>query len=173
MHAYCLFCETQKCAFVAQMIERRYGIRSISPVVIQRKWVRGACLEEHHSWLPGYIFLYPDEPIEKRFYMLGIRRWLGRGELQGQDLAFAHMLRERDGVMGTIRLAEVGDRCAVDDSLWRDMEGRVVKIDRGRKRCCVEFTFDSVTRTVWLGYELVRPAEQQEPQEGRSAPHKS
>ena len=35
------------------------------------------------------------------------------------------------------------------------MEGLVVKLDRGRKRCCVEFRFDDTQWRVWVGYELV------------------
>ena len=159
MHAYCLFCETQKCAFIAQLIEDRYGIRCISPRIIQRKWVKGFCEEKQHSWLPGYIFLYAEDAVAE-FKMPGVIRWLGNGELQDKDLAFALMLYERNGVMGIIRLAEVGDRCVVNEPLWQRMEGRVIKIDRGRKRCCVEFSFDNAQMSAWVGYELVQPADQ-------------
>ena len=164
MPAYCLFCETQKCAIIAHIIERYWGIRCISPQIIQRKWVKGIAEEKRHALLPGYIFLYPEEPIERPIRIPGILRRLGGGDgiLQGEDLAFATMLDEHQGVLGTIRLAEVGDRCTVTDPLWEKMEGRVIKVDRGRKRCCVEFTFDSVRRTVWLGYELIRPADPEE-----------
>ncbi len=140
-------------------MERRYGVACISPEIIQRKWVKGVCEEKRHKWLPGYVFLYAEEPLQEHYYFPGVIRWLGNGELQDQDLAFARMIRERDGVMGIVRLTEVGDRCVVDDPLWRNIEGRVIRMDRGRKRCCVEFTFDAVRRSVWLGYELVRPAE--------------
>ena len=89
--------------------------------------------------------------------MPGIIRMLGEGELRGSDLAFANMLYERNGVIGTIPLIEIGQHCTVSHSLWQKMEGNVIKMDRGRKRCCVEFTFDQTRRKVWLGYELVKP----------------
>ena len=89
---------------------------------------------------------------------------LGDGELKNEDLAFANMLYEHNGVMGTIHLVEVGQYCTVDDPLWKKMEGKVIKIDRGRKRCCVEFTFDNTKRTVWLGYELIRLAKEELPE---------
>ena len=66
--------------------------------------------------------------------------------------------------MGTIHLAEVGQYCTVDDPLWQRMEGKIIKIDRGRKRCCVEFTFDDTRRTVWLGYELIQLAKEEQPE---------
>ena len=106
--------------------------------------------------LPGYVFLYPDEPLEKLIRIPGVIRTLGNGELQDEDLAFATMLQEHDGVIGTIHLAEVGDRCTVADPLWEKMEGKVIKIDRGRKSCCIEFTFDMIPRTIWLGYDLIQ-----------------
>ena len=156
IHAYCLFCETQKCKTIAAMIERTQDIRCISPEIIQRKWTKGVCEEKRHDWLPGYVFLYTEEPLTESLRIPGIIRRLGDGELQNEDLAFANMLYEHQGVMGTIHLAEVGQYCTVSDPLWQKMEGKVIKIDRGRKRCCVEFTFDQVKRTVWLGYELIQ-----------------
>ena len=36
------------------------------------------------------------------------------------------------------------------------IQGKVVKMDFGRKRCCIEFEFDEVRRTIWVGYEMVR-----------------
>ena len=156
MHIYCLYCETQRCTAIAEHIEERYKIKCISPRIIQRKWVKGECLEQIHNWLPGYIFLYSEEELRPFFDIRGIRRWLNREDLKGNDLSFAQMIYNCDGVMGIVSLAEVGDRCVVDDPLWAGMEGRVVKLDRGRKRCCIEFTFDGVVRTVWVGYEIVK-----------------
>ena len=162
MHAYCLFCETQKCTIIATLIERTMGIRCFSPEIIQRKWVKGVCEEKHHPWLPGYIFFYTDTPIDNTIRFPGVIRILGNGELKGEDLAFANMLYDHNGVMGTIQLAEVGQYCTIEDPIWKKMEGKVIKIDRGRKRCCVEFCFDNVKRTVWLGYELIKPISENE-----------
>lgn len=158
-----MFCETQKCDTIAQIIERSYHIRCISPEIIQRKWTKGTCEEKRHPWLPGYIFLYSEEPIDGPIYLPGIIRRLGDGELQNEDLAFANMVKDHGGVIGTIRLAQAGDRCIIDDPLWGKTEGKVIKIDRGRKRCCVAFQFDNIQRTVWLGYELVQPSPKDQP----------
>lgn len=119
-------------------------------------------LEERHDWLPGYVFIYTSEPVFPRFRLPGVLRCLGNDELMGSDLGFAEMLYRKDGIIGTIRLAEVGDRCHVADPAWENMSGTIKKMDRGRKRCCVVFEFDGVAREVWVGYELIeteRPAE--------------
>lgn len=153
MHAYCLFCETQRCRLIAEYISRYYGYPCFSPQIIQRKWIKGTLTEETHQWLPGYVFLYTDDEIVPRFDIKGIIRCLGNSELKGPDLAFAEMIYQQNGIIGTIPLIREGDRCSISDPAWTEMAGRVIKIDRGRKRCCVEFEFDGVIRTVWAGYE--------------------
>lgn len=154
MPAYCLFCETQKCMTIARLIERCWNIPCISPRIIQRKWVKGILQEVSHSMLPGYIFLYPKDRLEKLIHIPGIIRTLGNDELRNEDLAFANLLREYDGVIGTIRLSKEGDLYIVDEPLWQKLEGKVIKVDRGRRRCCIEFVFDDVQRSIWLGFEV-------------------
>lgn len=155
MHTYCLFCETNRCSAIADLISRNFNCHCISPKIIQRKWVEGVPTEESHDWLPGYIFLYSEEKINPYFPISGIIRWLGNGELIGNDLQFAEILYQRDGIIGNIVVAQEEDLCVIADSSWRDMQGRIIKMDRGRKRCCVEFEFDGIVRTIWVGYEMV------------------
>ena len=155
MYAYCLFCETQRCRPIAEYISRSYGYECISPRIIQRKWIKGKMTEESHDWLPGYVFLYAEEPILPRFNIDGIIRCLGNRELSGSDLSFAEMIYHHDGVMGTVSLIQEGDFCRINDSAWKEMSGRVIKMDHERKRCCIEFEFDGLRRTVWAGYEIM------------------
>ena len=61
MHAYCFFCETQRCKVIAELIQKNYGYTCFAPQIIQRKWVKGVPNEEPHDWLPGYVFVYSDE----------------------------------------------------------------------------------------------------------------
>jgi hypothetical protein len=64
MNAYCLFCTTAKRDEVAQKLRRKYGWHILCPKLIQRKWVRGTALEMLREYLPGYLFIYADAPIE-------------------------------------------------------------------------------------------------------------
>lgn len=155
MYAYCLFCETQRCKKIAEYISRNYGYQCISPRIIQRKWIKGVPTEAAHDWLPGYLFLYTQERIIPKFDISGIIRCLGNQELAGQDLAFAEMIRQRDGIIGNIKLTCEGTQCKINDPAWAGTLGRVIKMDRGRRRCCVEFEFDGAIHTVWVGYEII------------------
>ena len=73
------------------------------------------------------------------------------------------MLRQ-GGVQGPVSLAREGDRCTLSDPAWEHMSGTVVKVDRGRKRCCVEFSFDGVKRAIWVGYEMVEKSKGDRPE---------
>ena len=156
MHVYCLFCETQHCRQIVAIISRDYGYQCIYPQIVQRKWIKGIPTEVQHDWLPGYLFLYSEQPIRERLNISGIIRRLGNGELEGQDLAFAEMVYRRQGIMGTVSLLREGDRCRVADPAWTEIKGKVVKMDFGRKRCCIEFEFDGIKRTIWAGYEMIQ-----------------
>ena len=161
LHAYCLFCETQRCGLIADYISRNYGYPCFSPQIIQRKWIKGTLSEEAHQWLPGYLFLYSESVIVPRFDIAGIIRCLGNGELTGSDLVFADMIYQRNGIIGTVPLIREGDRCRISDPAWTEMAGRVIKVDRERKRCCIEFEFDGVMRTLWAGYEYTESKAEQ------------
>lgn len=154
VYAYCLFCQTQRCRPIAEYISRNYGYQCISPLIIQRKWIKGMMTEKMHEWLPGYLFLYTEEPILPRFNIDGIIRCLGNRELDGTDLSFAEMIFRHHGVMGTVSLIHEGDRCRISDPAWNEASGKVIKLDRGRQRCCIEYEFDGCKRTVWVGYEI-------------------
>ena len=155
MHAYCLFCETQRCRVIAEYIRQDPDYTCLYPQIIQRKWVKGVPKEERHDWLPGYLFVYTDNPAFPHFEVRGIIRCLGNGELTGQDLAFAEMIHRCQGVIGTIPLIREGDKCRISDPAWDEMQGKVIKVDHGRRRCCIEYEFDGMKRMVWAGYEIM------------------
>ncbi len=155
VHAYCIFCETQRCREIALLIEKVFGYRCISQQIIQRKWIKGTATDVPHAWLPGYLFMYTEEPIEPHLYFSGMIRFLGNDELKNEDFSFAMMLHQKEGIIGTAHVMQVGDRCRLTDPLWENVHGTIQKMDRGRKRCCVEFEFDGEKRTVWVGYDMV------------------
>ena len=155
MHVYCLFCETQHCRQIATIIEKDFGFRCIYPQIVQRKWIKGKPTEEMHDWLPGYLFLYTEQSMVTMPRVAGIIRWLGNGELTGGDLEFARMIQEKNGIMGNVLLIQEGSRCRIKDTAWSGLQGEVIKMDRERKRCCIQYVFDHIVRTIWAGYEIV------------------
>ena len=154
MYAYCLFCETQRCKNIADYISVNYGYLCLSPQIIQRKWVKGVPVEEKHDWLPGYLFLFLNEQRQIHFDVNGIIRYLSNGYLSGKDLQFAEMIYQIKGIMGDVIISYKEDRFIISDPTWEKLNGKITRLDRERKRCCISYEFDGTVRTVWVGYEI-------------------
>ena len=162
MHPYCLFCVTQKAKSIVDTLDMLAIGHAIAPKIIQRKWIKGKSYEEVHDYLPGYIFLYTDEPIRDFLSIRripGVLRILGSEEdlfeLHDADRAFAEMLLEMDGTIGILKAYEEGSIVKLDRALFGDFEGKIVRFDRGRKRAEIEFDFDGKKQRVWCGVELI------------------
>ncbi len=163
MHCYCAYCASQKGKPVAETLEAMGAGKALLPRIIQRKWIKGKAYEEVHDYLPGYVFLYTEEPIPDFLPIWGIPsllRLLGDPEcgfeLYGSDRAFAEMLLDADGTIGILKAVEVGNRVLLDKALFGDFEGEIVRLDRGRKRAEIEFDFDGKKQRVWCGVEIIK-----------------
>ena len=162
MYFYCFFCATVKCALVASTIQQRFGMTAFSPRIIQRKWIKGACFEEEKPYLPGYVFVCSEAPIENFVeirMMEGVIRCLGQRDegyrLQGDDLKFAKMLYEHDGVLGIMKTYREGDRVKLVKSMLGDFDARIVKLDPRKGRAQLQYDFDGSSYKVWVGYDMI------------------
>ena len=161
MNAYCLFCNTMKRDEIAGAIERSRGYHVIAPKIIQRKWVKGTPCDVEHDYLPGYLFIYSEAPIEDFIALMrmgDVYRILGDRDsghrLSGSDLAFAEMLLKCNGVLGAVKAYKVGDRVKLAEGALGGVNGEIVKLDR-RGRALIQFSFDGVVYNTWVGYELI------------------
>ncbi len=162
MLAYCFFCNTVKRDLVAAAICQKFGYTAFSPEIVQRKWVKGQCYEERKPYLPGYLFVYTEEPIT-RFreirLMEGVLRFLGEREqnyqLMGDDLKFAEMLYATGGVIGIMKVYREGDRVKLVRDMLGGFEGEIIKLDRRKGRAQIQYNFDNSSYKVWVGYEML------------------
>ncbi len=164
-NCYCLFCNSMKSESVALLLPKRIDCRAISPKIIQRKWIKGKCFEEVKDYLPGYVFLYTDDPL-REFRVLwsveGVFRLLGKREegflLCGEDARFADMLYANQGVIGILKAYEVGDRIFLTGDSLPGYEGEVVRVDRRKGRAQVLIHFDKKEIKLWVGFDLISKA---------------
>lgn len=170
MHEYCLFCQTVKCAEIAQLLPKLVSCEAFSPQIVQRKWVKGNCQEQTHPYLPGYVFFFREEPLEDYRSLRvipGVIRILGRKEdgfrLQGEDSRFAQALRETGGVIGIQKAYEEGDRIRLVDSAFLGYSGEVIRVDRRKGRAQIRIRFDEKEFLIWVGFELMEKVPEQEP----------
>ena len=165
MVCYCIFCVTQKTSQILEELSSGNiipGLTVLQPKIVQRKWIRKNATEEIHDYLPGYLFLYSETPLESFLPILrldGVIRRLGSQEddyqLQGSDLTFARALYRAEGIIGTAKAYKEGDRVKLAGGILSDADGQIIKLDRHRGRAQIEFRFDETTRRVWVGYDLI------------------
>ena len=161
MYAYCLFCNTIRRDELAELIRQILGLEVIAPRIIQRKWIKGKATEDIHEYLPGYLFLFAEEPIEDLaplFRMNDVFRVLGERDqgycLSGSDLAFAEMLRRCGGTIGVLKTYREGDRVRLAEGAMGGVDGEIIRLDR-RGRALVRFGFDGRDIQSWVAIEMI------------------
>ena len=168
MYCYCLVCQNSHTRPIIASVQALAPCRVLSPRIIQRKWVKGTMQEAEHPYFPGYLFIYADERIPD-FYkirgVLGVIRCLGaetgQYELAGEDLKFAEMLLGMNGIIGIQQAVQEGDQVRLVNSLFADVVGRILWMDRKKKRAKVQFTFDNTVYTLWVGVDILESASEE------------
>ena len=168
MLTYCLFCETAKCALVANAIKRKFGCTAISPKQVQHTWSGGKMVDIVRDLLPGYVLLYSDgEPLDIRRVQSieGVIRCLcssdKRYELQGSDEQFAMLLLHKNGVIGKTKVYEAGQRIRVCEGAYEGLETRILKVNRQKGRMQIEIPFANMPVRTWVEFEIVKDPDEQ------------
>ena len=163
MYAYCLFCLTQRCKVIAQLMEIRGADRAFSPQIIRKQRKKGENIEKRFDLLPGYVFIYSKERMTdyREFYgMDGVIRRVGRRddgyELEGSDLDFAMKLLEKDGLVGSMKACHIGEEVTLEDPLFSGCQGKVTEIDYRKERAQAEFVFDKHSCSTWVSLDEVK-----------------
>ena len=158
----CLFCTTGKEEAVARGIEASGHGRALFPQRDKRFLVGRAWVERPVALLPGYVFVYSDE--ERAVYRsFGAAQHIirvlayggGDDRLTGRDREFADWLWRLQGRVGVLKALEVGDRIEIVDGAFKQLRGRITKMDRRRRTVRVELDTSGAIRQLWLAYEIV------------------
>ena len=164
MYAYCLFCRTQRCSRIAQLLEIRGVDRAFSPKILSKQRKQGQNYDRERDLLPGYVFIFSAERLggyETFAGIDGVIRRVGRTEtgyeLEGADREFAFGLLEKDGKVGALKMVQVGEKVRLEHSLFDGSEGVVTKIDYRKERARVEFRFDGNDCHAWIAVDGIRP----------------
>ena len=163
MYAYCLFCETGKCDYVARAATQVYSCRAISPKQIQHTWKEGHMIDREHDLLPGYVFLYSEEPLDQP---QDIRRNLDRVirglrgtdldyQLHGGDEQFAEMILAKNGIIGKTQVIENEGRFSIADEAFKAVHAEILKVDRRNKRMKIQMLLSGHKVQTWVEYEII------------------
>ena len=163
MYAYCLFCRTQRCKRIAQLLEIRGVNRAFSPQILSRQRKNGENILVERALLPGYVFYFHEERLldyEKFAGIDGVIRRVGRTEtgyeLEGSDREFAFGLLEKKGQVGILKMVKIGETVRLEDSLFEGSEGVITKIDYRKERARIDFRFEGNECHTWVAIDEVR-----------------
>ena len=163
MHVYCLFCQTQRARRIAELLRAWEIGRAFTPRVICRHRVQGKTVERAYDLLPGYVFLFAEQPVTDFSELRkidGVGRQVGRREdeyeLAGPDRAFAMGLLEVDGTVNPMKLVHEGSSVRLMDPLFEHNQGRITNIEDKKQRARVEFTFDGERWITWVAVDELR-----------------
>ena len=163
MFAYCLFCQTQRCSRIAQLLEIKGLNRAFSPKIMQKQRVKGENKTKYVDLLPGYVFVFTEEKLVDYSVFWGIDgviRKVGCAdewyELQGADREFAFSLMEKGGVVGGMKIVKVGDQVTLEDPLFANSQGKVTQVDYRKERARVDFVFRGNACHTWVALEDVK-----------------
>ena len=163
MYTYCLFCETGKCDYVARAAMQAFPCRAISPKQIQHTWSKGTVIDREHDLLPGYVFLYFEEPLRFPQELRKVDRIIRclrntdlAYELTGSDDEFARMILQKDGVLGKTQVTETDGRFTLADDTFQAIPTRILKVDRRNHRMKIEIQVTGKAVQTWVEYEIVQ-----------------
>ena len=158
----CLFCITGKECLVAMRVRTLYP--QIHAVAVRKeKYLtrEGRKLRTEAVLLPSYVFFEAagDADVSALAELQDVIRILtmdtGVWQLQGEDERFARWLLGYDGLLSFSQAHREGDRIRILRGPLKDMEGRIVRVDKRGRSGQVLLNFNGREIPVWLGFELV------------------
>lgn len=158
----CLFCLTgREQQLAAGINQANVGIRATAVHQIKRFTKRGVTVPREEIVLKGYVlFEAPVHCPVQELLPLGETASVlyytdGAWQLYGEDEAYARWVFKYGGVIRMSRAHRTGDHITIIDGPLKDMEKRIVRMDRRNRSGQVSVTFGGKAFKFWLGYELI------------------
>ena len=136
--------------------------RKIKPFFKKGKWE-----DVPVSLLPGYVFVISEAPVplNELWRIPDVIRPLTYGPddhdgfLSGQDQALALWLMQENGLVGNLDIVKEGSQIRIISGLLKNLNGRVVKVDRRKRLANVELEVVGSIHSVWLGVNFLEPSD--------------
>lgn len=160
-YIYCIFCFTQKEVVIVAQLRQFFNGQIFIPTMIRKKKRHGVFTYIKFKTMPGYIFLRSVEEanIPEILKISGVHRFIYRDNdyrvLDESDKAFVDWLSIHDGCIPVVKLKKVGDTVVLDDELFSNCKGTILKVDKRKTRVLVEFAFPTMHFERWLSYDTV------------------
>ena len=163
----CLFCRSgREQKIIRELTRLTPEVSAVSPAKVRIRRSREGSSEELVTLFPGYVFFRVAEgaPDVGRFARLeDVLRLLtyadGEWRLAGSDEAIAREFFGEDGVVGLSKAYYEGDRIRVTEGALKRYEASITRVNHRARTAEVRVDFHGKVLTMWLGFELIEPAE--------------
>ena len=155
------FCCSGKENSVIKMLKNE-GFPAIAPTVMH--WTGGAAQPKKTArrLMPGYVFFDADtEPTWNRILKdSAVLKLLSYGDgeyaLRGTDLEFIDWIKKNNGIIEMSSAVKVGSMIEFVAGPLKDMNGKIIKINRSRRQVQVSFGSENgIISKVWCSMEFV------------------
>lgn len=162
LNAYCVMCRTGSEHLAVQSINQSYSdVTALAPLKTIPEKHRGQWQSRDQILLPGYIFIYTDGELphdlrQKTNHLYKVLQYeRGIRALTGSDADYAMWVFKHHGKIELSTVLVEGGQIKVVSGPLLDFEGKIVKLDKHKRRAWVEFDFDGQKKTVCVGAECL------------------
>ena len=157
---FCVFCEVSKEREVEEHL-KQLGYTVISALVERNIFRYKKFVKEFRSIIPGYVFFESElEPKwEEVLRNIHIYYSLHYGDndkkLKNEDLHFVQWLKGNKGRIKISKAKRVGDKIKIVEGPLKELEGKIVKINKRQKCAGVKIEGEGIKNIIWLSYEIM------------------
>jgi transcriptional antiterminator NusG len=158
---FCVFCKTLRESKVETFL-RDLGYNVISALVERKIIKNGKPVKILRAIIPGYVFFEnSNEPNWKEiskskhvYYPLSYEN--NEKRLKGNDLKFVKWLKKKNGIIKISKVMEIGTKIRIMEGPLKEMEGKIVKINKRQKCAGVRIEGEGIKNIIWLSYENIK-----------------
>lgn len=158
----CLFCITGREEQVAARIRDGYpAYHAVSLRKMRYRTSHGQRDSKVVQLLPGYVFLKasveadPFLELPRNDVIRILTAGDGEWRLRDGDRRFAQWVFRYDGLLDFSRAYSEGERIRIASGPLKDMEGKILRIDRRGRSGQVLLEFNGRAIPIWLDFELI------------------
>ncbi len=132
------------------------GIRAIAPIRVVLEKRNGKWERTKRPLIDGYVFIYieDDKSIDCFRFLIGVYKVLeyetGERTLRGADYDYALWIYRHDGRIEPSKALTEGSQVKIIDGPLMSVVGKIIRIDKHKRRAWVEFEFNDTTQKVSL-----------------------
>lgn len=162
MKAFCIFCKSgSECTVAKKINELNIGAEALVPIKAVQEKRKGIWQEKNQILLPGYVFLYANEDLDHNLKgrISNIYKILqyqdGAKELTGSDYEYAMWVNRNHGSIKTSRVFTEGKEVKVVEGPLIDICGKIMKLDKHKRKVWVEIDFCGQKKIISLSVECI------------------